>query len=98
MAHQTQPLSPLAEVPEPKRRDASVRLHRWTRLSSKKWEDAWAERLRFLGPSEVVFVTWPSSNALKIEVYCQQRQARELVSRFGGRVTKVPEHIWTGDP
>lgn len=78
--------------------DARVRLHRWTRLSSKKWEDAWAERLRFLGPSKVVFVTWPSSNALKIEAYCQQRQARELVSRFGGRVTKVPEHIWTGDP
>ena len=46
----------------------------------------------------MVFVTWPSSNALKIEAYCQQRQARELVSRFGGRVTKVPEHIWTGDP
>ena len=47
------------------------------------------ERLRFLGPSNVVFVTWPNSNALKIEAYCQQRQARELVSRFGGRVTQA---------
>ena len=98
MAHQTQPLSPLAEVPEPKRPDASVRLHRWTRLSSRKWEDAWVERLRFLGPSNVVFISWPHSRALKIEAYCHARQARELVRRFGGRATKLQERIWTGDP
>jgi ribosomal protein L11 methyltransferase len=78
--------------------DASLRLHRWTRLSSVKWEDAWTERLRFLGPSKVVFITWPNSRALKVEVYCHQRQARELVSRFGGRASKLPKQIWTGDP
>jgi ribosomal protein L11 methyltransferase len=78
--------------------DASLRLHRWTRLSSIKWEDAWTERLRFLGPSNVVFITWPNSNALKVEAYCHQRQARELVSRFGGRARKLPKEIWTGDP
>ena len=80
------------------RPDTSVRLHRWTRLSSKKWEDAWSERLRFLGPSNVVFVTWPNSNALKVEAYCHQRQASELVSRFGGRASKLQKQIWTGDP
>ena len=78
--------------------EASARLHRWTRLSSIKWEDAWAERLRFLGSSNVVFVTWPNSKALKIEAYCHQRRARELVRRFGGRTTKIPDHIWTGNP
>jgi ribosomal protein L11 methyltransferase len=83
---------------EAERPNASARLHRWTRLSSKKWEDAWAERLRFLGPSNVVFITWPSSNALKIEAYCPGPQARELVSRFGGRATRLSKHIWTGDP
>jgi ribosomal protein L11 methyltransferase len=80
------------------RPNASARLHRWIRLSSKKWEDAWAERLRFLGPSNVVFITWPNSNALKIEAYCHRTQARKLVSRFGGRATKLSKHIWTGDP
>jgi ribosomal protein L11 methyltransferase len=74
------------------------RLHRWTRLSSIKWEDVWAERLRFLGPSSVVFITWPNSKALKIEAYCDQRSARELVRRFGGRASKIEKYIWTGDP
>ena len=77
---------------------ARLPLSRWTRLSTIKWEDAWTERLRFLGPSNVVFITWPNSNALKVEAYCQHRQARELVSRFGGRASKLPKQIWTGDP
>jgi ribosomal protein L11 methyltransferase len=98
MAHRSKGTPSPTNSARAERPDASVRLHRWTRLSSKNWEDAWVERLRFLGPSKVVFVTWPNSNVLKIEAYCQQRQARELISRFGGRVTKVPEHIWTGDP
>jgi len=73
-------------------------LHRWTRLSSAKWEDAWVERLRFLGPEQVAFITWPDSRALKIEAYCDQATARRLVSRFGGRATKIAPQIWTGDP
>ncbi len=82
-------------------------LHRWTRLSSAKWEDAWVERLRFLGPEQVAYFTWPQegsrgpspcTRALKIEAYCDERTARKLVSRFGGRSTKIAPHIWTGDP
>lgn len=73
-------------------------LHRWTRLSSAKWEDAWLERLRFLDPGQVALVTWPDSRALKIEVYCDQRTARLLVKRFGGRATRISPQIWTGDP
>jgi ribosomal protein L11 methyltransferase len=56
------------------------------------------ERLRFLGPENIAFTTWSDSRALKIEAYCDERTARQLVNRFGGRVTKVAEHIWTGDP
>lgn len=73
-------------------------LHRWTRLSSIKWEDAWTERLRFLEPEQLAFVTWPDSRALKIEAYCDEKTARQLVKRFGGRATKIAPHIWTGDP
>jgi ribosomal protein L11 methyltransferase len=98
MTHRMIGSTPPINSTEAERPKASARLHRWTRLSSKKWEDAWAERLRFLGACNVVFITWPSSNALKIEAYCHERQARELVSRFGGRATRLPKHIWTGDP
>lgn len=73
-------------------------LHRWTRLSSGKWEDAWVERLRFLNPDQIAFITWPDSRALKIEVYCDEKTGRKLVKSFGGRVTKIAAHIWTGDP
>jgi ribosomal protein L11 methyltransferase len=77
---------------------ADISVHRWTRLSSIKWEDAWIERLLFLGPEKVVFVTWPNSNALKIEAYCSERSAKELVRHFGGRSARLPPHVWTGDP
>jgi ribosomal protein L11 methyltransferase len=73
-------------------------LHRWTRLSSEKWEDSWTERLRFLGPERVVFITWPDSRALKIEAYCDEATAKKLIKSFGGRSTKVAPHVWSGDP
>ena len=56
------------------------------------------ERLRFLDPENIAFTTWSDSRALKIEAYCDERTALQLVNRFGGRVTKLAEHIWTGDP
>jgi ribosomal protein L11 methyltransferase len=73
-------------------------LHRWTRLSSTKWEDAWTERLRFLGPAKIALITWQGSHALKIEAYCDEGTAKELVKRFGGRLSKLAKHFWTGDP
>ena len=98
MPDRTKPPASSINSAEGETSDSNLRRYRWTRLSSKKWEDAWAERLRFLGPSNVVFITWPSSNVLKVEAYCHQRHARELVRRFGGRATKLHKHIWTGDP
>jgi len=64
-------------------------LYRWRRLSSQKWEDSWTERLRFLDPERVVFLTWPGSRALKIEVYTDRRTASKLAAAFGGQATKV---------
>ncbi len=64
-------------------------LRRWTRLGSIKWEDAWVERLRFLGPDRVAFITWPDSRALKIEAYCDDATAKRLVKGFGGKATKI---------
>lgn len=75
----------------------SKTMHRWTRLSSLKWEDAWQERLRFLAPSQLAFMSWPESRALKIEAYCDEKTARHLVKTFGGRITRLTKEILTGD-
>lgn len=98
MARRTAPQPPSSSLRFHGATRAASILFRWTRLSSIKWEDAWIERLRFLGPENVVFVTWPNSKALKIEAYCKERLAKQLVARFGGRATRLPPHIWTGDP
>lgn len=73
-------------------------MYRWTRLSSQKWEDAWDERLQFLGPGRVAMVTWPDSRALKIEAFGDKKTADLLKRRFGGKVTKAAPQVWTGDP
>lgn len=73
-------------------------MHRWTRLSTRKWEDAWDERLAFLGPGCVAMMTWPDSNALKIHAFGDKTTVETLVKRFGGQATKLATHVWTGDP
>ena len=70
----------------------------WTRLSSTKWEDAWIERLRFLGPEKTAFITWPGPGAQDRGILRRTRSAKDLVRRFGGRVTKLAAYVWTGDP
>jgi ribosomal protein L11 methyltransferase len=87
-----------SNLPSRRASQAVSGVYRWTRLSSTKWEDAWAERLRFLGPENVVFISWPNSKALKIEAYGSERMATQLVRRFGGRATRLSAHLWTGDP
>jgi len=73
-------------------------MYRWTRLSSQKWEDAWEERLQFLGPGRVAMRTWPNSRALKIEAFCDKQTADLLAKRFGGCVTKSPPQPLPGAP
>ncbi|MEI6278797.1 MAG: 50S ribosomal protein L11 methyltransferase [Verrucomicrobiae bacterium] len=72
-------------------------MYRWTRLSSQKWEDAWEERLQFLGPGRVAMLAWPNSRALKIEAFCDRATARLLARRFGGVVTKAPPQLLAAD-
>ncbi|MEI6072082.1 MAG: 50S ribosomal protein L11 methyltransferase [Verrucomicrobiae bacterium] len=73
-------------------------MYRWTRLSSQKWEDAWEERLRFLGPGRVAMLAWPNSRALKVEAFCDRLTAELLAKRFGGRAEKIPDHLLAGGP
>jgi ribosomal protein L11 methyltransferase len=75
---------------------ASATLYRWSRLISAKWEDAWAERLQFLGPGRAVFIGWPDSRSMRVEAFCDERTAQRLVKEFGGKVTKARD--WTAQP
>lgn len=70
-------------------------LWRWTRLTSEKWEDAWAERLQFLGPGRAAFIGWPGSRSVRIEAFVDERTARKLTREFGGKLTKARH--WTAD-
>lgn len=64
----------------------------WTRISSVKWEDSWAERLRFLGEGRVVFMEWPNGRTLKIEAYTDEITAKKLTKEFGGKAALA--HDW----
>jgi ribosomal protein L11 methyltransferase len=58
----------------------------WRKLTVVKWEDAWMERLGWLGQRLVMF-TLPNSRALRIEAYHVTRaEAGTLVREFGGAV------------
>jgi ribosomal protein L11 methyltransferase len=71
-------------------------LWRWSRLTSEKWEDAWAERLQFLGPGRAAFIGWPGSRSVRIESFVDEPTARKLVKEFGGKVTRARD--WIADP
>lgn len=57
-----------------------------------KWEDSWAERLRFLGEGQVVFMEWPNGRTLKVEAYTDEKTAKTLVAEFGGKAALA--HDW----
>ena len=62
----------------------------WRRLASAKWEDAWVERLRFLGPARLAIFAVPGSRSIRIEAYAlDKREAGRLVAAFGGQVRKM---------
>ncbi len=69
---------------------------RWTRMTSEKWEDAWIERLQFLGPGRAAIIGWPGSRSVRIEAFCDEKTGRKLVKEFGGRLTKARD--WTMQP
>jgi ribosomal protein L11 methyltransferase len=75
---------------------AAATLWRWSRLTSEKWEDAWVERLQFLGPGRAAFIGWPGSRSVRIEAFVDEKTARKLVKEFGGKVTKARD--WIADP
>ena len=59
----------------------------WRRLIPAKWEDAWLERLAFLGRTRVVTSGLPGAKVIRLEAYAlTKKEAAQLVLRFGGQV------------
>ena len=64
----------------------------WRKLASAKWEDAWVERLTFLGPMRLAIVRLPNRKSLRIEAYSLTRtEADGLLKEFGGQIREVPD-------
>jgi len=69
----------------------------WSRLSSRKWEDAWEERLRFLPPGCCALISNPPSRALRIRAYTDGKTGRKLQRYFGGQLKKLAKSEWNGE-
>ena len=64
----------------------------WKKLASGKWEDAWVERLCFLGPERLAIVALAGKKTIRIEAYgLTQKEARDLVKQFGGAAKELKD-------
>lgn len=62
---------------------------RWVRNASSKHEDAWRERLAFLGPGCLVVHGRPRAKVIRLEAYADKPQTlRQLARILGGKVEK----------
>lgn len=64
----------------------------WRKLASAKWEDAWLERLAFLGPTRLCVVALPNQKSLRIEAFnLTKKEGADLVKHFGGKLYEVKD-------
>ena len=61
---------------------------RWVRNASVDHEDAWRERLAFLGTGLVVH-TRPGTKLLRLEAYASDNVLRQLAKDFGGKLERI---------
>ena len=68
----------------------------WRKLTSAKWEDAWAERLAFVDASRMAIIGLPGRRAIRIEVYAlSKKEAGALVKQFGGQLRTLKDRLFT---
>ncbi len=71
----------------------------WKKLASAKWEDAWVERLAFLGPMRLVISSLPNRKSLRLEAYgLTRKEGDDLVERFGGQVREISDKFIAETP
>lgn len=69
----------------------------WSKLASAKWEDAWVERLQFLGPSRLAIFALPGSRRIRIEAYgLNKRDGGRLLAAFGGGLRSMKGNATQG--
>ncbi len=76
-------------------------MHLWRKRLSADRAERWIEGLQAaVDPGRIVVVSTPTAHdSVRLEVYCDgQREADELVERFGGRASEVHEHLWHPAP
>ena len=61
---------------------------RWVRHVSSAHEDAWRERLTFLGPS-LVLHSRPGTKLVRLEAYAPDKVLRRLCREFGGKLERI---------
>ena len=67
----------------------------WSKLSSKKWEDAWQERFHSEGQTNAVISELPGGKSIRVEVYCETREhAADIEKLFGGSVRELKQENW----
>ena len=68
----------------------------WRKLASAKWEDAWLERLAFVGAHRIAIMGLPGGKALRIEVYALlKNEGAALVKQFGGQLRTIRDRLFT---
>lgn len=68
----------------------------WSKLSAKKWEDAWAERIA--GNPNSVITEVKGGKTVRITVYVEsETDARTLQHHFGGSVRPVKTQNWVAE-
>lgn len=71
----------------------------WRKLASAKWEDAWMERLAFLGPQRLSVTLLTSGKSMRIEAWnLSEKEGRALVKQFGGTTSTAAERTWLAAP
>jgi ribosomal protein L11 methyltransferase len=68
----------------------------WRKLTSAKWEDAWLERLCFLGPARIAVFGLPGGKTIRIEAYAlTKKESAALVKQFGGQLRTLKDRVFT---
>ena len=62
----------------------------WKKLASGKWEDAWVERLSFLGPERLAITALAGKKTIRLEAYgLTAKEGASLVKQFGGTAKEL---------
>lgn len=65
----------------------------WSKLSSKKWLDAWEER--FYGNPNAVINELSTGKSIRVEVYCEsEAEANKIQEQFGGSIRELKMQNW----